>query len=35
VINRAGERGISRFARLEVPYMPWFSDHAGPTGDSR
>jgi len=35
VINRAGERGISRFSRLEVPYMPWFSDHAGPTDDSR
>ena len=29
-----GERGISRFSRLEVPCMPWFFDRAGPTSDS-
>ena len=34
VINRVGERGISRFSSMEVPYMPWFCDPAGPTGDS-
>ena len=30
-----GSDGISRFSRMKVPYMPWFSDRAGPTGDSR
>jgi len=35
VINRTGERGISRFSRMEVPYMPWLSDPAGSTNDSR
>src|SRR6266508_4443444 len=35
MINRMGERGISRFSRLEVPYMPWFSDPAGSPDSSR
>src|SRR5919202_950080 len=30
-----GDRGISRFSRPEVPYMPWFCDHAGSPDDSR
>jgi hypothetical protein len=30
-----GEGGISRFSRMEVPYMPWISDHAGSTDGSR
>lgn len=29
------DHGISRFSRLEVPHMPWFSDRAGPPDDSR
>jgi hypothetical protein len=35
LINGAGGRGISRFSRMEVPYMPWFFDHAGSDGASR
>jgi hypothetical protein len=35
VISWAGEPGISRFSRMEVPYMPWFSDRAGSTSASR
>jgi hypothetical protein len=33
--SSAGERGISRFSRMKVPYVPGFLDRAGPTGDSR
>jgi hypothetical protein len=29
VISRTGEYGISRFSRMEFPYMPWFFDRAG------
>jgi hypothetical protein len=29
MINRTGEDGISRFSRMEFPYMPWFFDRAG------
>jgi len=35
VITRTGGRGISRFSRMKVPYMPWFFDHAGSDGASR
>jgi len=35
VINWVGDRGISRFSRMKVPYMPWFSDRAGSTNGSR
>src|SRR6478609_7723463 len=31
LITRMGGRGISRFSRMKVPYMPWFFDHAGLT----
>jgi hypothetical protein len=31
----AGDRGISRFSHMEVPYVHRFSDHAGSTSDSR
>ena len=30
VISQAGGHGLSRFSRMEVPYVPWFSDRAGP-----
>ena len=30
MISQAGGHGLSRFSRMEVPYMPWFSDRAGP-----
>jgi hypothetical protein len=29
VISQMGEHGISRFSRMEFPYMPWFFDRAG------
>lgn len=35
VINWMGEHEISRFSRMEAPYMPWISDHAESAGDSR
>jgi hypothetical protein len=35
VISQAGGHGLSRFSRTEVPYMPWFCDHAGSAGGSR
>jgi len=35
MINWLGEHGISRFSRLEVPYMPWFFDRAGSADGSR
>jgi hypothetical protein len=31
MISRTGEHGISRFSRMEFPYMPWFFDRAGPS----
>jgi hypothetical protein len=31
----SGEHGISLFSSLEVPYMPWFSHHAGYAGGWR
>ena len=35
MISEAGGRGISRFSRMEVPCMPWFSDRAGSVSTSR
>src|SRR6476659_1999557 len=35
LIAHTGGRGISRFSRMKVPYMPWFFDHAGSDGASR
>jgi len=35
VINQGGERGISRFSHMEVPYMHRFSDRAGSANGSR
>ena len=35
VITPAGRRGISRFSRMEIPYMHRFSDRAGSPGGSR
>src|SRR6478672_2544545 len=35
LITRTGGRGISRFSRMKVPYMPWFFDHAGSNSASR
>jgi len=35
VTGRTGERGTSRFSRMEVPYMRRVSDRAGPASDSR
>jgi len=35
VISQAGGHGLSRFSRMEVPYMPWFFDRAGSPGGSR
>ena len=35
VINPTGGHGLSRFSRMEFPYMPWFSDHAGSASGSR
>jgi len=32
--RRAGGYGLSRFSRMEVPHMPWFSDRAGPADGS-
>ena len=34
-INRPSGRGISRFSRMETPYMHRFFDRAGPDGDLR
>ncbi len=33
--QQPGQGGISRFSRMEVPYMPWIFDHAGSTNGSR
>jgi len=35
VISRTGGHGLSRFSRMEVPYMPWFFDRAEPADGSR
>ena len=35
VISRTDGHGLSRFSRMEVPYMPWFFDRAEPASDSR
>jgi hypothetical protein len=35
VVNVTGDRGISRFSYMEVPYMHGFFDRAGPAGGSR
>jgi len=35
LIRAAGKAGLSRFSRMERACMPWFSDRAGPSGDSR
>ena len=35
LISRTGEHGISRFSRMEIPYMHRFSDRAGSAGGSR
>ncbi len=32
MISQAGGHGLSRFSRMEVPRMPWFSDRAGSPG---
>ena len=31
VIDQTGERGTSRFSRMEIPRMPWFFDPRGPS----
>jgi hypothetical protein len=33
--QEAGGDGLSRFSRMELPYMPRFFDRAGSAGDSR
>jgi len=35
VISQADGHGLSRFSRIEVPYMPWFFDRAGSANGSR
>jgi len=35
LIRRTGRHGLSRFSRMKVPYMPWFSDRAEPASGSR
>jgi hypothetical protein len=35
MINRLGEHGISRFSRMEIPYMHGVFDRAGSTNSSR
>jgi hypothetical protein len=35
MINWTGDRGISRFSRMKIPHMPWFSDRAGSPDGSR
>ena len=34
-VKTVGDRRISRFSRMEIPYVPGFFDRAGSTGDSR
>src|SRR5437879_3779820 len=35
MIGERASGGPSRFSRMELPYMPWFSDRAGFPGGSR
>ena len=35
MISGTGERGTSRFSRMEIPYMHRFFDRAESTGNSR